>query len=224
MRTTQTNSFADSSNGSRPKPPYRASTSKPATSIRPSHSDRFSHQSEIASPLSSVMSIRLSCLDWSTRWRMPFCSCHSPSMRAAIFGSKTKKFQAKRPPGRRRGVDPLEDAAPVGPGRQVAAARGRGSRRARPARPARGRACRPAGARARRPPRRRARAPAPAWRARVDPEHGPPGLSGDRDRHSPVADRELDERAFGLARELDVERDVLGHVRRPVVVSSAKGS
>jgi hypothetical protein len=47
-----------------------------------------------------VMSIRLSCLTWSIRWRMPLCSSHSPSFAAAIFGSKTKKFQAKRPPGR----------------------------------------------------------------------------------------------------------------------------
>ena len=58
---------------------------------------------------------------------------------------------------------------------------------------------------------------------RVDAEHAPAGLARDRDRDAPVADRELDERPVGLAGELDVERDVLGHVRRPVVVDRREG-
>src|SRR5439155_23118311 len=65
LRTTQTNSPLFSSNGVRSKSPYSASISKPATSIRASHSPRVSHQSEMWSPDSSVMSIRLSAGNWS---------------------------------------------------------------------------------------------------------------------------------------------------------------
>ena len=42
-------------------------------------------------------------------------------------------------------------------------------------------------------------------------------------RDPSVPDRELDDRPVGLADELEVERDVLGHVRRPVVVDRCEG-
>ena len=57
----------------------------------------------------------------------------------------------------------------------------------------------------------------------VDSEHVPAGLARDRDRDAAVADRELDERAVRLPGELDVEGDVVGHVRRPVVVDRREG-
>ena len=47
----------------------------------------------------------------------------------------------------------------------------------------------------------------------------PAGRLGDRDRDPTVADRELDERAVGLAGEIDVEGDVGRHGCRPLVVT-----
>src|SRR5207342_3108239 len=60
-------------------------------------------------------------------------------------------------------------------------------------------------------------------RRRVDSEHLPSGLARDRDRDAAIPDRELDEWPVRLPGELDVERDVLGHVRRPVVVDRREG-
>ena len=79
------------------------------------------------------------------------------------------------------------------------------------------------GARGRRRPRLPARAPARASPARSRSRAPPAGLARDRDRDAAVADRELDQGAIGLPGELDVERDVLGHVRRPVVVDRREG-
>src|SRR5439155_25994269 len=57
---------------------------------------------------------------------------------------------------------------------------------------------------------------------RVDPEHRPRDRLRDRNRHSPVPDSQLDDRPVGLARQPDVERDVLRHVRGPVVVDGGE--
>ena len=43
-------------------------------------------------------------------------------------------------------------------------------------------------------------------------------IARDRDRDAARADGELDDRPVRLLRELDVEGDVVGHVRRPHVV------
>src|SRR5688572_5885971 len=138
-------------------------------------------------------------------------------------GVEDERVPGEATAGPQRGVDTLEDAAPVGPGRQVEQ---RAERRIDQS----GRrlqlevahvaltelqldAC-------------RCRALARLFEhggGDVDPEHGPPGLAGDRNRHATVADRELDERTFGLARELDVEGNVLRHVRGPIVIPSREG-
>ena len=55
------------------------------------------------------------------------------------------------------------------------------------------------------------------------PSTGLPVASRDRDRDAPVADRELDDRPVGLARQLDVERNVLRHVGAHVVVVDREG-
>ena len=51
------------------------------------------------------------------------------------------------------------------------------------------------------------------------PSTRPAGRLRDRDRDAAVADGELDERPVGLAGELDVERNVLRHLCRPLVVA-----
>ena len=51
----------------------------------------------------------------------------------------------------------------------------------------------------------------------------PAGLAGHRDRDAAAADGELEQRAVRLTGELDVEGDVLRHVRRPVVVDRREG-
>ena len=70
-------------------------------------------------------------------------------------------------------------------------------------------------------------APASAARARACssiagevsiPTTGPAGLARDWDRDAAVSDAKLDEQSVGFARELDVERHVLGHVGRPLLV------
>ena len=64
----------------------------------------------------------------------------------------------------------------------------------------------------------RARAPASIAGEASIPITVRPGRLRDRHRDAPVADGELDDRPVGLARELHVPRDVLRHVRRPLVV------
>src|SRR5215213_4401158 len=99
LRATNTYSRDSSVNGSRAKPPYSASTSRPATSTRPSHSFFVAHQSEISSPESSVMSMRLS----PTAYRSVCgtgAGSRCPSSRIAIAWSNANAFHAKRPPGR----------------------------------------------------------------------------------------------------------------------------
>src|SRR5207342_1921991 len=59
-RATNTYSRLSSVNGSPAKPPWSASTSRPATSISPSHSFFVAHHSELCPPSSSVRSIRFS--------------------------------------------------------------------------------------------------------------------------------------------------------------------
>jgi hypothetical protein len=56
-------------------------------------------------------------------------------------------------------------------------------------------------------------------RRRVDPDHGAAGRLGNRDRDAAAPDRQLDDRAVCRLRQLDVERHVLGHRRRPLVVA-----
>ena len=59
-------------------------------------------------------------------------------------------------------------------------------------------------------------------RRRVDADDRPAGRLRDGDRDPPVPDRQLDQRAVRLARELDVEGDVGGHAGRPLVVAVAR--
>src|SRR5262249_23125087 len=106
---THTNSRLSSSNGRRSNQPYRASTSSPATSTSPSHSDRATHQSDIGPrgsrpgcPMYAVTSIRLSDGTYSVNDQMPSpCEDACPCASAARNGSNTNAFQANRPPGRR---------------------------------------------------------------------------------------------------------------------------
>ena len=103
-------------------------------------------------------------------------------------------------------------------------ASGRGSRPARPARPARSSRMSPRAARDRRRPRSALLAACASIAGDASsPMHVPSGLARDRDRDAPVADRELDERPLRLPGELDVELNVVGHVRRPVVVDRREG-
>ena len=112
----------------------------------------------------------------------------------------------------KRGGDPLEASGAGRPTSAGAAARGTGNRSAPPARRARDRACHPRAGRARPRPRPCAHVPAPASRATESiPRTRLPGRPRDRNRHTSVPDRELDERPVGLARQLDVERDVSRH-------------
>lgn len=55
-------------------------------------------------------------------------------------------------------------------------------------------------------------------RRRVDPEQWPPDRRCNRNRHASGSDRQLDDEAVGLARQLGGERDVLGHPRSPRMV------
>ena len=55
-------------------------------------------------------------------------------------------------------------------------------------------------------------------RRRVDPDHGAPEGPRDGDRDAAVPHGELDDGAVGLRRKADVERHVLRHRRRPLVV------
>jgi hypothetical protein len=59
-RVANTYSRLSSANGSRAKPPYSASSSKPAMSMSPSHSFLVAHHSELLAPSSRTMSTRLS--------------------------------------------------------------------------------------------------------------------------------------------------------------------
>src|SRR4029450_719297 len=59
-------------------------------------------------------------------------------------------------------------------------------------------------------------------RRAVDPKDRADRLR-DRNGDAAVADRKLDHRPVGLSGELDVEGDVLGHVRGPVVVDLREG-
>jgi hypothetical protein len=131
---------------------------------------------------------------------------------------KTNTFQAKAPARLQRCRDPLEDAPLVLPRRQVEHRAGR-------AVDERGRLVQ------RELPHvflaqlqldtRLGRAHPRQLEHRrrgVDPEQRPPDRLRDRNRHPPVPDPQLDHRPAGLARQLDVERHVLGHVRGPVVV------
>jgi hypothetical protein len=58
---------------------------------------------------------------------------------------------------------------------------------------------------------------------RVDSDHRSAGRLGERNRDPAVPDGKLDERPVGLARKLGIERDVLRHLHRPVVVTSSEG-
>ena len=55
------------------------------------------------------------------------------------------------------------------------------------------------------------------WR-RVDADHATLGRKCDRDCDATIADRQLDQHPFGLAGEINVERHVDRHARRPLVV------
>ena len=139
-------------------------------------------------------------------------------------GSKTKAFQAKRPPGPERGVDALEDAPPVGPGRQV-------EQRAEGEVDQPGRLVELelahvalAAARDRPRPRRRARRAC----ASIAGDASIPSTCRPVSRATGIATRPLPTASSTsgpsrLAGELDVERNVLGHVRRPVVVDRREG-
>ena len=169
------------------------------------------------------MSTRLSCLTWSIRWRMPFCS-----QPLAVVGRRDARVEDEEVPGEaaagaERRVGALEDAAAVGPGGQMAERadgdvdQSGGLLQLELAHVALAELDVDAG---RGDPLARLRE---HRRRRVDAEHLPAGLASDRDRDAAVPDRELDERPVGLAGELDVEGDVLGHVRRPVVVDRREG-
>ena len=58
---------------------------------------------------------------------------------------------------------------------------------------------------------------------RVDADHGPPGGARDLGGDAARADGELDDRPVRLLRERDVERDVLGHRGRPLLVAVGEG-
>jgi hypothetical protein len=60
-------------------------------------------------------------------------------------------------------------------------------------------------------------------RGRVDPDHRTAGGARHGDRHTAASHRKLDEGPLGLGGELDVERDVLRHVRGPLVVDGREG-
>ncbi len=93
--------------GSRPQPrrhragdsriPYRAPTSRPVTSSRPTYSFLVAHHSELVAPSSRMMSIRLS----PTAQRVT-CGTGSrrrwPSSRTATRRSKAKAFRRTGPP------------------------------------------------------------------------------------------------------------------------------
>ncbi len=155
---------------------------------------------------------------------MPFCSSHSPSLRRRDLRVEDEEVPGEAAAGAERRVDALEDAAAVGPGGQVAERAEGARRRARRARRARARACRPRAARGRRRPRLPARAPARASpatsrsRARCRPVSRATGIAT-----RPLPTASSTSGPSGLPGELDVEGDVLGHVRRPVVVDRREG-
>ena len=169
------------------------------------------------------MSIRLSCFalvdpvaDAVLLLPLAVDPCGDPRV-------EDEEVPGEAPAGAEGGVDPFEDAAPVGPGRQVAQ-RAEGAVH-EPGRLVQLELAHVAFPQLELDARRGRTLPRLGQhrRRRVDPEHGPARLAGDRDRDAPVADRELDERALGLAGELDVEGDVRGHVRGPVVVDGREG-
>lgn len=57
-------------------------------------------------------------------------------------------------------------------------------------------------------------------RRRVDPHHAPSGLASNGDRDTAVPDRELDDKPTGLTGQLDVERHIRRHMRRPLLVAN----
>ena len=100
LRATHTNSLRSSSNGRRSNQPYSASTSSPATSIRPSHSDCVTHQSEsvgagVERDVDAVVGRRVVDV-----WRTPSLLERLAVELRGDRGSKTNAFHAKRPPGR----------------------------------------------------------------------------------------------------------------------------
>ncbi len=60
-------------------------------------------------------------------------------------------------------------------------------------------------------------------RRSIDPDHTPSDRLRHRHRGSPGPDRKLNDRPVRLSREVDVERDVLRHLRRPLLVDGRKG-
>ena len=169
------------------------------------------------------MSSRLSPGKWSTRWRIPAWTSHFPSFSAAMRGLKTNAFQTKRPPGASAAATRSKTrrlSLHVGQ-MQHGAERAVDERRWLVEREVAHVALvqleldsRLGGLLLRQCEHRR--------RA-VDADDLLAGLLRDRHRNPPVADRELDDGPVGLADELEVERDVLGHVRRPVVVDRCEG-
>ena len=199
---TKTYSRLSSSQGSPAKPPYRASSSRPATSSKPSHSFFVAHQSELSRAvveheIDTVVTDRV-----SGRVR------HRHVVVLAIESRGDAMVEREgiphEPPARtERRRDAARRCVGGRPTSGDAAARGTGSRSGRPARRARGHACRLRADRAQRAPRRRRRGRAGASRVKCRCR-SPRGPSSVRlvSRHARSL-RPAPQRYVGVPRELE---------------------
>ena len=201
------------------KPPWNASSSRPATSSRPSHSFFVAHHSELFPPG------RRRCRPGCRRRRTG--SCAGSVRRGARRRARQRvvvegeAFQANRPPGRTtQRPARTDDGGP--PTWTRAGGHGTDRRQEQPAHRRRDRPCRPRAGRAPRPPRPRAGPPACSSIAGeastpTTRQTGRLRATGWPPSRSPIA--QLDQRSIGGAGELDVEGDIGRRAGRPVLVA-----